>query len=161
MLSEKLPTLRSGQQDAFDFFTAISLFEESEAIPITTPFLLQMCSFTTCINDREHVSDNNYSQEYYLEVDVPKTVDGLKSEIEEGNVKIISDWRCHICGNHGGLNSKFLIESLLPNYVFIKLQRAKWNIDGTAEKIMTKPGLHFQSISNQKKATTSNMIYVA
>ena len=136
VLSDKYPMLRDGHQDPFDFFTAMTLFDEIESLSITTPLLLQMTQNIICMHNALHISDNTYSQEFYLEVNMPQSINGLKKEIEDclTSTELIHDWRCDECQLYGGKKIKCLMNSPLPNYVLIKLRRGILNNDGTLRK---------------------------
>ena len=135
-LSEKLPYLQTGQQDTFDFFTALSLFPEHQQSEVVSPMLLIMTSKVACIHDETHYNERDNMPEYYISLNVPELYDGLQHAIEDciSCTEYLSEYRCEYCDQYGGTRSNMLKEVHMPKYILIKLNRAMRDEDGTTYK---------------------------
>ena len=80
-----------------------------------SPISLQMIEQTTCNHNALHVSDNRYIREFYIEANIPQSINGLKEEIENclNSTELVNDWRCDECQLYGGKKKKCLINSVL------------------------------------------------
>ena len=135
-LSEKVQELRTGQQDPFQFFQAISLFEDYERLSLTGALILQWLSRTECLINSMHTYEHENDIDYCIEINVPEKSNELCIAIENGLVdpQVISDWKCDICQVYGGLKYKFLTDLNMPKFLIIKLRRGKRDENGCLYK---------------------------
>ena len=125
-MSEKLHYLRTGHQDPFDFFTALSFFPENDQMSIASSMFLTTTSKLSCVHNKNHFNEREESPEFYISVNVPHEYDGLQCAIEDAisGTEFLSDWRCQYCDLYGGTKSKRFEDHCVPKYLIIKLNRA-------------------------------------
>ena len=137
LLSEKKPELRNGQQDSFDFFSAITNFDDSDKEWLLNPLTLYTKTTTICKNNIMHQSSAFHNvPDYYLSVDIPRDNTPIQDLIEREFTtgQIINDWKCSRCDLYGGTKIKTIQNGLEPNYILVKLKRAEMDMYGRCFK---------------------------
>ena len=132
-LSEYMPELESGQQDAFDFFVGLNSAPQTDKESILNPLSIFTKNVLTCIANPIHSSSSYQPDpEFYVNINIPKDNepihDVIEREFQEGTV--ISDWRCSLCSSQGGLKKKMIQEGLMPRFILVKLRRTERDING-------------------------------
>ena len=160
LLSEKLPYLRTGYQDPFDFFTALSHFSENEQMSVVSPLILRMTSKVSCIHNEHHFNERNEDPEYYIGVNVPQSYQGLQLAIEQcvTYTESLPDWRCESCEFYGGIRLKQFKDAHMPKYMIIKLNRALRNEDGNTYKNTNR--VKPSALINVKSKESNNHTYM-
>ena len=128
--------METGHQDPFDFFTALSYFPEIDQVSLTGSLSSAMVSKILCRHNENHFSEREDNSEFYISVNVPQDLDGIKHAIEDviSGTEYLSDWRCDYCDNLGGRKSKRFKYSNLPKYLIVKLNRALRDRNGVNYK---------------------------
>jgi ubiquitin C-terminal hydrolase len=137
-LSLRSPNLRFGQQDPFDFFVALEGFPPSEKESILLPLSIYTKTLMSCNNDSSH-SCIGYSQtpDPYVTVNIPTDNTLIQSVIEQefNDETLIMDWKCNRCGHMGGTKKKFVQDTLLPDFILVKLKRYDISMTGQIYKV--------------------------
>jgi ubiquitin C-terminal hydrolase len=137
-LSLRSPDLRSGQQDPFDFFVALHDFPPSEKEAILTPLSIYTKNVMTCNNDPSHeYIGYSPTPDPYVTVNIPTDNTLIQHVIEqEFNAEIlIMDWKCNRCGHMGGTKRKLVQDTILPEFILVKLKRYDISMTGQSFKI--------------------------
>ena len=137
LLSEKKPELRTGQQDSFDFLSALTDFPCNDKEWLLNPLTMFTKTTTTCDNNQNHQSNAYHNvPDFYLSVDIPRDNTSIQDVIENEFTagQYINDWKCSVCKSIGGTKVKTLQDGLEPNYILVKIRRAGMDAFGRAKK---------------------------
>ena len=137
LLSEKKPELRTGQQDSFDFFSAMTDFPGNDKEWLLNPLTMFTKTTTTCRSNSNHQSNAYHNiPDFYLSVDIPRDNTSIQDIIENEFTagQYINDWKCSVCKSRGGTKVKTLQDGLEPNYILVKLRRAEMDAFGRTKK---------------------------
>ena len=132
-----MPELRNGQQDSFDFFSALGHFSESDKEWLLNPLTMFTKTTTTCMRNTNHQSSAFHNlPDFYMSVDIPRDNSSIQEVIENEFTtgQQINDWKCMRCDLYGGIKVKTVQNGLEPNYILIKLRRAELDANGRGIK---------------------------
>jgi ubiquitin C-terminal hydrolase len=138
LLANKMPILKYGQQDSFDFFQALHNFAPLEKESLVHQLYIYSNIVMTCkFNSTHETSICQQEPEIYISINIPQSESPLQynieNEFQEGT--LVNDWQCSKCQKFGGFRKKIIRESMVPSYILVQLRRTERDVNGKTFKI--------------------------